>query len=222
MPHVMPQVALHRIIMDGIKILKANPDVLDDVFQYYMCPEMNSDYGQSYIDKIKTWFTTTKIPVVQAWSMNAAAVPQITIRLATEQEDETKSAVGDHWGDGEDGNIGVGVFTVTMDVMLYGTKNTDEVLWLYYIVNYVLFKRKRQVEALGLQLHSFSATDYTRDNERSGENLWIRTIRFRTTVQNFWDSEPYLDIGEIEVGLQFESTAEDAEPLTAVIEIGED
>lgn len=222
MPHVMPQVALHRIIMDGIKILKSNPDVLDDIFQYYTCDEMNADYGQSYIDKIKTWFTTTKIPVIQAWSMNTATAPQITIRLATEQEDESKAAIGDHWDAGEDGNIGVSAFNVAMDVAIYGTKSTDEVLWLYYIVNYVLFKRKRQAEALGLQLYTFAATDYSRDIERSAENLWVRTIRFRATVQNFWDSEPYLDIDEIDVGLEFESTAEDAESLSTVIEIEQD
>lgn len=211
MPHVMPQVALHRIVMEGIKILKANPDVLDDIFQYYTCEEMDADYGQTYIDKIKTWLVTTKIPVVQAWSMNPATVPQVTIRLATEQEDEGKSAIGDHWGDSEEGHVGVGVFNVSMDIALHGTKNTDEVLWMYYMVNYILFKRKRHAEALGLQLHTFAATDYSRDIERSAENIWVRTIRFKATVQNFWDSDPFLDIDDIDVGIVFESTAEDDE-----------
>lgn len=200
MSHVMPQVALHRIISDGIKILKENVDILDDIFLYYTSDPMSADYGQSYIDSIKTWFVDTKIPVVQAWSMNPAQVPQVAIRLANEQEDISKAAIGDHWGEGEDANVGVGVFNVQLDVSLFGSKTTDEVLWLYYIVNYILFKRKRQAEDLGLQIHTFSASDYNRSPiAQSGENIYVRTIRFSTTVQNFWSSEPYLDLNDLEV-----------------------
>ena len=112
MAHVMPQVALQRLLQEGIKIVKDNPDILDCIFQYYTCDAMNSDYGQSYIDEIKTWFVKTKIPVVQAWSFDPQQVPQITVKLATEQEDETKSAIGDFWDYGEEGNIGVAPFVV--------------------------------------------------------------------------------------------------------------
>ena len=219
MSHVMPQVALHRIIRDGVQIVKDNVDILDDIFQYYTSEAMNADYGQSYIDEIKVWLTKTKVPVVQAWHLNMQQVPQIGIQLAQETEAEDKAAIGDHWGDGEDGNIGVGVFNVNLDVILMGNKNTDEVLWLYYIVNYILFKRKRQAEALGLQLHTFAATDYMKDQMRMPENVYSRTIRFRTTVQNFWDSEPYLNIEDMEVGVTFESTAEDEDDITTEVVI---
>lgn len=212
MPHVMPQVALHRIVMEGIHILKSNISVLDDIFQYYTCEPMNADYGQKYIDQIKTWFLATKIPVVQAWSLNVEKAPQISIKLATEQEDEGKAAIGDHFGDGDEANIGVGVFTVMLDIGLHGSKNTDEVLWLYYIVSYILFKRKRQAEELGLQLHTFSATDYTREFPKLPENIWVRTIRFKATVQNFWDSEPYINIDEVVVeGIHFEAAENPSE-----------
>jgi hypothetical protein len=205
MPHVMPQVALHRIVQEGIYLLKQNPDVLDDIFQYYKCEEMNDDYGQKYIDGIKKWFTETKVPVVQAWSFNPQQVPQITIKLAVEQEDESKSAIGDHWGMGDEGNIGTAPFVVNLDIAIHASRNGDEVLWLYYIVNYILFKRKRRAEALGLQLHTFSATDYSRDNAKLADNIYTRYIRFRAVVQNFWDSEPYLDIDDLEVSIDFES-----------------
>lgn len=200
MSHVMPQVALHRIIYDGVKLLKQNIDLLDDVFQYYLAEPMANEYGQTYVDNIKTWFLATKIPVVQAWSMNPAQVPQITIALASEQEDLQKAAIGDHFGEDEEGNVGVGVFGVQLDVSIYGSKTTDEVLWLYYIVNYILFKRKRQAEALGLQLHTFSASDYNRNSmAMSAENIYVRTIKFSTTVQNTWDSEPFLDLNDLEI-----------------------
>lgn len=201
----MPQIAVHRVIQEGVQILKSNIDILDNIFEYYTCDAMNADYGQAYIDKIKTWFKDTKIPVVQAWSMNMSKVPQVSVQLAQENEDENKAAIGDHWDTGVNGNIGVSVFTVMLDINIFGTKNSDEVLWLYYIVNYILFKRKRRAEQLGLQIHTFSATDYARDIPKLPENIWVRTIRFKTTVQNFWESESYLDFDSIETDLTFES-----------------
>lgn len=201
MPHTMPQVALHRIIQEGMAIVRQKPEILDNIFQYYKCEEMNADYGQPYIDKIKQWFQTTKIPVVQAWSLNPQRAPQISIRLAAEQEDESKAAMGDHWGMGEDSNVGTSPFVVHLDVGIHASKNGDQTLWLYYIVNYILFKRKRRAEALGLQLYTFSATDYNRDAAKLADNIFSRYIRVRTLTQNFWDAEDYLDIDDAEVDL---------------------
>lgn len=209
MAHVMPQVALQRLLQEGIRLLKENPEILDCIFQYYTCDAMESDYGQSYIEEIKTWFLKTKIPVVQAWSYDPQQVPQITVKLATEQEDETKAGIGDHWAMGEEANIGVAPFIVNLDITIRSSANGDQVLWLYYMVNYILFKRKRRAEQLGLQLHTFSATDYSRDNSKLADNIWERYIRFRTVVQNFWDSESYLDIDDIDIDLDADNPAGD-------------
>jgi len=209
----MPQLALHRIIQEGMVTVRNNPEIMDDIFQYFTCEEMNADYGQAYIEQVKAWFVQTKIPVVQAWSLNPQLAPQISIKLATEQEDESKSAIGDHWGDGDDSNIGVAPFIVQLDIGLHASKGGDQVLWLYYIVSYILFKRKRRAEALGLQLHTFTATDYTRDMAKMADNIFSRYIRFRTVVQNFWDSEEYIDIFDVAVDLDAENTAEETETV---------
>jgi hypothetical protein len=206
---VIPQVALHRIIWQGIRILKQNPDVLDDIFRYYTVDPINRDYGQKYIENIKKWFVQTEIPVVQAWSINPQQAPQIAIRLSSEQEDESKAAIGDHWDMGEESDIGVNTFVVNLDVLIMSSKNGDETLWLYYLVNYILFKRKRQAEALGLQLSTFSATDNARDLAKMADNIWVRTVRYRCLTQNFWDAESYLDIGDIEVDLVASSTLDE-------------
>jgi hypothetical protein len=211
MAHVIPQVALHRVIWQGMQIVKQNPAVLNDIFQYYTVEPINRDYGVKYIDNIKKWFLETEIPVVQAWSLNPQQAPQIAIKLASEQEDESKAAIGDHWDMGEEADVGVSPFVVNLDVLIMAPKNSDESLWLYYIVNYILFKRKRQAERLGLQLQTFSATDNLRDNSKMADNVWVRTIRFRCVVQNFWDASPYLDIGDIEVDLFASSDSTDIE-----------
>jgi len=203
--HNLPQVALHRLIQEGISILKQNPDILNEIFQYYTCEPMSDQYGQEYVDQIKQWFLQTKIPVVQAWNLNLQRAPQIAIYLASEQEDETKSAVGDFWGDGDTAEVGVGVFTVTLDITLLASKNTDEVLWMHYIISYILFKRKRRAEQLGLQLHTFTASDYSREARSLPENIWSRTIRFKATVQQFWDADEYINIDNLESVIDFES-----------------
>ena len=196
---ILSQVSLHRIIWEGIQILKANPSVLGDIFEYYAVEPINRDYGVAYIEKIKTWFLTTEIPVVQAWSINPQQAPQISVRLASEQEDESKSAIGDFFGDGEEAEVGTSPFIVNLDILIMAPKNSDEVLWLYHIVNYILFKRKRQAERLGLQLGTFSATDNIRDSQKFPDNIWVRTIKYRCVVQNFWQASQYIDIADIEI-----------------------
>ncbi len=207
MPHIMPQISLQRVISEGIEIVKNNIDVLDDIFQFYLIEEMADDYGQNYIDNIKTWFTETEIPVVQAWSLDPQRAPQISIHLATEVEDESKAAIGDHWGFEDDSGVEIGVtpFTVMLDIGCHTSRAGDEVLWLYYIVSYILFKRKRTAEKLGLQLQTYNASDYNKDMKKLADNIWTRWIRFRATVQNFWDSRPVIEIGDIEVTVDRES-----------------
>jgi hypothetical protein len=201
MPQVLAQPALQRVLQVGIRELKEDISMLDSIFEYYLCPAMIDDYGQSYIDSIKSWFSQTKIPVVQSWSLNPQKAPQISIHLAAEQEDEGKSAIGDFYdqemGAGVDHTTGVGVFSVQMDIGIHGNRNGDEVLWLYYIVNNILFRKKRFAESLGLQLHSFSASDYNKRGELMAENQWVRWLRFRCTVENFFEQDPLVEITDV-------------------------
>ena len=148
------------------------------------------DYGQTYRELIWNWFSTTKIPVVQAWSFNVTRVPGISIRLGSESEDEQKAAMYDLAAEDQDGELGTGVFTVMVDIGVHANKTGDHVLWLYYIVSYILFKHKRMMERFGLRLHTFNASDYNREAPDLGDNIWTRWIRFRVTTQNFWQGIP--------------------------------
>lgn len=211
MSTILPQVALHRVLQDGIAILKQKPEVLDEIFFYYTCPEMEAAYGQPYVDNIKTWFQQTKIPVVQAWSLNPQTAPQIGIKLATETESVGEAAMGDYLGeDNVEGDYGVNVMNVQLDVIMQSSKNGDEVLWLYYIVSYILLKRKRAAEKLGLELGTWSATDYSRNASKLADNIWERYIRFQARAFNTWQDREYLDIDDVEIDL-YASSAPDCE-----------
>ena len=207
--YVLPQVALQRVIQNGIKVIKDNPAVLDYIFDSYNQPFMTDSYGPDYVAKIKAWFLETKIPATQAWSYNVQTMPQISIKLANEAEDESKAAMGDFLMNGDTHNIGVGVFSVSMDIGIHARKDSDEVLWLYYIISYILFTSKRTAEGMGLYLQTFSASDYSRENSKMPDNVWVRWIRFSCTVHNLFLQDPHVTIDGITTKLNVSSTEED-------------
>jgi hypothetical protein len=197
MPFVFPEIVVRKLIDFGIKQLRQNKPAFDDLFAMFLQDELNKDYGPEYRDQIWQWFSTTKIPVVQAWSFNAQKIPCISIHLANETEDESKAAFDDIAGVGADSDMGTGVFTVMVDVGIHTARGGDHVLWLYYIVSYILFKYKPMAHRLGLKLQTYSASDYSKDADKMANSIWTRWVRFRCTTQNFWDADPLREFEDI-------------------------
>lgn len=197
MSWVMPEIVVQKVLDYGIKELRKNQAEFYDLFSQFTKAELNSDYGQKYLDDIWKWFTTTKIPVVKAWAFNRQNIPSISVHLANETEDESKASLQDIGDEDEYGEIGTGVFTVMVDIGIHANKAGDHVLWLYYIVSYVLFKNKSMADRLGLRLHTFSASDYNKDANKMTENIWTRWVRFKCTTENSWSADRFLDVEEI-------------------------
>lgn len=184
---MLSEVALQRMIQLGFKNLRGNPDTLKDIFAQYACPEMAASYGDNYIQKIQDWFTSTKIPVLQAWSFDTSKVPGISIHLADESEDESKASMNDLFGMGEDSDIKTGVVSVSIDIGIHADKSKDHVLWIYYMLLYILYREKPLGRKLGLQLYTYRANDYNKESRYMADNVWSRWIRFRCTVQHYID-----------------------------------
>lgn len=198
MSFVMPEIVVRKVIDHGIKELRANKRAFYDLFYQFVQDELGVDYGPEYRDQIWEWFTTTKIPVVQAWSFNAQKIPCISIHLANETEDESKAAIDDYAGSfNQENETGTGVFTVMIDIGVHANKGGDHVLWMYYIIAYILFKYKPMAFRLGLKLGTFSASDYSKDADKMGNNVWTRWVRFRCTTQNFWAADPFTEICDV-------------------------
>lgn len=190
---VLPEVVVRQLLDMGIKELRKDEKAFFDLFSQFTQHELNDEYGPDYVKQIWEWFSTTKIPVIQAWSFNAQKIPCVSVHLANETEDESKAAMGDLIGTGHNSEIGTAAFTVMVDVGIHMSKGGDQVLWVYYIVSYILFKYKLNFERLGLKLHTFSASDYAKDADKmgaSGNNIWTRWVRFRCTTENFWAAQP--------------------------------
>lgn len=203
MAWIMPEIVLQRVLQVGIKNLRANPEAFNEIFAMYLDPEMINDYGQDYIDKIRDWFTSTKIPVLQGWTMNRDRIPCFAVTLSSDQEDETKAAIGDYFGQETDDTLGVAVSSVIVDVDILASKQSDYVLWLYYIMSYILFKEKRIAERLGCQLHTFGASDYVKDQQYADEHIWRRRVRFKCTTQNSWVDEKKTAPEDVETGIKY-------------------
>jgi hypothetical protein len=201
MAMIIPEVALQRMIQTGLKNLRTNRVAFDCIFSTYLSDEMEASYGQEHIDSIFNWFTDTKMPVLQAWGFDGTRTPAFTVHLADESEDESKAAVGDFFGMGEDADIITGVSSVSLDIGLHADRSKDHVLWMYYILTYIFYKEKVLGRELGLQLFTWRASDYTKENKYMGDNVWSRWCRFKCTVENYIDGDAYTEPTDIEMNV---------------------
>lgn len=206
MSHVMPEIVIRSVIEDGINKLRNDDEAFDQIFATYRKPSIDAIYGQKQIDEIKQWFKKVKIPVYLAWVLTPDRIPAFSIHLAGENEDESKAAIDDFFGGEGQYSSGdeqkVNVFSVMIDIGIHAPRDSDQVLWLYYILNYILFKQKLQMVSLGLQLQTYSASDYNRDSKYVADNIWSRWIRFRCVVQNTWKGDKATAIDDLDVDLE--------------------
>jgi hypothetical protein len=202
MSWTLPEVAIRRVINDSFKKLRANKSAFLDIFADFTKDELDDEYGEEYVEQIWEWFTQTKIPVIQSWSFNAQKIPCISVHLANEQEDESKIAMDDYGGTFDDeAETGTAAFSVMLDIGCHANRGGDHVLWLYYILAYTLFKFKPSLTRLGLEMGTFSASDYSKDAEKMGNNIWTRWVRYRCTTQNDWAADTLME-PELEVGMK--------------------
>ena len=205
MPFIMPEVAVTRLIQYGINALKSDEQAFRSIFCFLSNnPLMAKEYGPAFVDRLWEWFNTDKIRVVQSWSLSAQSIPCYSIHLASEVEDESKASIGDFYGDTDEGELMVSAKTVTMDIGCHGSKSADQVLWLYYILQYILLKHKRVAEYLGLELHTQSASDWAKESGKIPENIYTRWVRLRTTVLDTWLGDESMCVEDLEVILEIE------------------
>ena len=189
---ILPEIGTQRLLEIGMMYLKDHPEELDDIFAMFTTPTFSPLYGgQSYIDDIKKWFLATKIPIVMSWGFNTERVPSISIHLSDEVEDEGNSALGDHFlDDFETGEVdNIAPFSVSLDVGIHAAKDGDYVLWLYYIVQWILFSFKRLAEQMGMQMQTYRVGDFNRNNQYLANNIWSRWIKLKTTTFTTWTEE---------------------------------
>lgn len=210
---VLAEVALQRLIQVGLSNIRNNPEAFKEIFDQYTSPEMSASYGATYVDKIHQWFMNTKMPVVQAWAFDTTRVPGFSIHLANESEDESKVSMSDYFGMGENHDILTGPVTVSIDIGIHADKAKDHVLWMYYMLLYILYREKMVGQRLGLQVYTYSASDYTKESKYMAENVWSRWVRFRCTVQHYVQATEEYVTPELEIQIEAVQTDGDDEVI---------
>jgi hypothetical protein len=80
-------------------------------------------------------------------------------------------------------------FRETFEIRVNTSINTDQAIWLYYIISYILMRNKDKFEEVGLETQTFSTSEFTRDIGKMPNNIWGRTLRFSFLVQHTWKEE---------------------------------
>lgn len=85
--------------------------------------------------------------------------------------------------------VGSVCFRETFEIRCNAQTNTDQAIWLYYIVSYVLMRNKSKFEEVGIESQTYSTSEFTRDIGKEPNSIWGRTLRFSFLVQHSWKEE---------------------------------
>lgn len=95
-------------------------------------------------------------------------------------------------------------FRETFEIKANANSNSDQAIWLYYILAYILMRYKHRFEEVGLESQTFGASEFFRDIGKAPNNIWGRTIRFTFLVNHEW-REPVQVLELVGVNLNAEN-----------------
>lgn len=111
--------------------------------------------------------------------------------------------------------FGQAEFTENIDLGIHGKDDDNTVLWMYYIIVWILFRFKQTLEDRGIDIHTFSASEFDRQSKFVEENIYSRWIRLsgKTTVE--WSEDPL----PIATGIELDLDADDLDDTTQTTDI---
>lgn len=92
---MLPDLIIETTIRDGLEWLADNPDRIDGIFAELLQGYASRKYGQTEIDRIKTFLAKKNIAVVHSFHEAAAKSPCYSIQLASESEAKDRAHLGD-------------------------------------------------------------------------------------------------------------------------------
>jgi hypothetical protein len=103
-PIYSPDIEVQSVIQYGIDQIRANINVLDEIFANLKEGHLNALYGDREIQAIKEWFARTSVPVILGFSLDDTRIPSYSVHLAQESEDVQNAFLND-WAGTEDQDI---------------------------------------------------------------------------------------------------------------------
>ena len=92
---------------------------------------------------------------------------------------------------------GEAYFRENIDIGLHGHGDQNTVLWMYSIVRWTLLRFRPELENRCMDISTFAASDFKKDNQYLGENIFTRWIRFTARTRVTWDEDPQPQIDTI-------------------------
>jgi hypothetical protein len=187
---------LETILRAGLEWFRTTPGAATEVFGHLRTPYLSGKYGEAKITEISEYIKKYEIRIVQHFALIDQTVPSISIQLLDGSEMTERAGLADFQGqidvlDAEDmvkGRTEIGYAPVmdNIQIGIHAIGTPDLTKYLYYLVIYILCSFKPELEARGLQLGTFRATDMSRLNEYLPENLYSRFINFSVfTIAKF-------------------------------------
>lgn len=178
---------LEKILLDGLEWFRTDPEAKNFVFGHLANPIL-SKYGQAKIDEIAAFINKYEVAVVQSFLLLSKEVPSISIQILDAGEQLERTGLDDHQrtfntfdtddnfaGRFQDGYAPIGD---GIHLGIHTINTPDLAKYLYYLVIYILCTKKEDLEAAGIILGTFRATDLSRLNDYLPENMYSRFINF--------------------------------------------
>jgi hypothetical protein len=85
---------------------------------------------------------------------------------------------------------GITRFNENVDIGFHANEEPQVVLWLYYIASWLFLRFKPVLEERGVQVHTWSASDFDRESKFIGEQIFSRWMRFQGDCTVEWTEDP--------------------------------
>jgi len=196
---IFVDLVLETIISEGLDDMRNNlDDRLNIIFAQLKESYLNAEYGQTELNRFKTFLTNETIQIVHSYRQIEQRLPCIYIQPVGGGEQEPKSFINDYSGD-TDTLGGGGTFIsdrkeektlAIQDQIQVGIHVGDPggitaLRWLYASLVYYIFSRKEDLVSRGIDLSTWNTTDFNRLNELL-ENVYSRYLTFNCLNYVSW------------------------------------
>ena len=82
----LTEFVIETVIRDGIGFIRANPNVLDDIFSKFTATWFNTQYGVNHIEKLKTFIVQNQVKIVHSFAQVPTNTPCISIQIIKSSE----------------------------------------------------------------------------------------------------------------------------------------
>jgi hypothetical protein len=180
----------------GLKELKANPDLIDDVLASLPQDDLTSDrYGSKTITQCKKWFADTEVETLLGLKFRYMEKPAIVaIELGDENENET--TIGDrNYEPIEDHPRKPGIrrcveslhADASYTVAVFAHGEPELMLFLQSLVLFQLLRRKEDLlDARGYAVSKFSMGTAALIEPNTREMIYLRAIKLHGKVRHGW------------------------------------